>query len=240
MKFFYILLAALTMSGAGVLLWQETGKDKQRTKSENIVRDFHQSLIDRAKLDSKKEVRLPAAEGMPTPPYSIDDVINKFSLLHVMVKDKETIVEPYSFFYTWYKLEVLETLCRQELIGDTTQLDDIPSRFLPLLDSESLLKGRGGSIMVDGIRVIQGINQNEFWLEPGREYIIAANLENGGKLISPINMSSGVFQVENSNLKPLGRKNNKFVQAVESMMNNDLNRFRSEIQARQKRPKIDK
>lgn len=240
MKIIYYLVIGLFLSGGGVLLLQYTGalrqptaEEKQRIKLEGLARDRYRGEIDRAKAENKTEVLLPAAFLMRSTVTSMEQIMRDYSLLRVKVIDKETTVyEPDADIKTWYKVEIVETLHQQDKISDKPLFDEVPSRFLPLLPSESILIVSGGEITVDGFRVIRAISSDEVDYIPNEEYLIAAALDYGGKVIFPVAQAAGIFRIENTNLKPLGHKQHQLVREVEEMYGNDVDRFRSDIELR--------
>lgn len=238
MKITHYLALGLVLLVGGAWLWgasvsrQQTAADIQRAKNEGIVRDHHREEIERAKAESKKEIVLPGASIIPSTVTSIEQIMRNHSLLRVKVIDKETTVDDTADIKTWYKVEVVETLHQQDKISDKPLFDEVPGRFLPLLPSESILIVSGGEITVDGVRIIRMISSCGVDYILNEEYLIASHLDYGGKVIFPVAQSAGVFRIENTNLKPLGHKQHKLVREVEEMYDNDIDRFRSDVELR--------
>lgn len=240
MKTLLFLVLGLVLSGGGVLLWQAPGvfrqpttAEKQRIKLERLARNRYREEIDRAKAENKTVVLLPAATNIPSNITSVEQIMRNYSLLRIKVIDKETTVyEPDAGIKTWYKAEIVDTLHQQDKIRDRPLFDEVPSRFLPLLPSESILIVSGGKITVDGVPVIRAISSDEVDYVPNEEYLIASYLDYGGKVIFPASLAAGIFRIENTNLKPLGHKQHQLVREVEEMYGNDLNRFHSDITLR--------
>jgi len=215
---------------------QQTPADIQHAMNEQKLRNKFHDHIARAKAEGSKEL-VSIVEGVPSDVTSMEQVIRDYSLVRVKVKDKETTVsDSDGSLQTWYKLDVSEVLHQQKEIGNTPLPENAPSRFLPLLASEGLFRTAEGSVTVDGI-VVKTLNSDPIFLIQGREYLIAADLDCEGKLITPIAMVDGIFRVEDTELKPLGHKNRRLVGEVERMYNNNLRSLRSDIQLRQVREK---
>lgn len=244
MKIILCTVLGLVLLSGGVWIWgvktkasrQPTAADIQRAQNEQKLRDKFHDHIAQAKAEGRREI-VRIVQAMPSDVTSIEQVIRDYSLVRVKVKDKETTVsDSDGSLQTWYKLDVSEVLHQQKEIGNTPLPRNAPSRFLPLLASESLFRTGEGSVTVDGI-VIKTLNADSILMIQGREYLIAADLQCEGKLITAVAMVDGIFRVEDTELKPLGRKNRRFVGEVEQMYNNNLSSFRSDIQSRQVREK---
>jgi hypothetical protein len=255
-KLIYSLTAMLFLSGGGVLLWQysdvfgrQTPSDRQRidrAHKERLVRDNYRDDIESARAQGKKEVILPSGIAMPHPELSLEELLREYSLLKVKVVDKETkIDEPGADISTWYKLEIVETLHRQEKtqskiqekLGDAPLLNETPSRLLPLLPSESLLVVQGGAITVDDMTVVRKVSSNQVIYIPKEEYLIVGNLEFGGKLFTPASGAAGVFQVKNNNLKSFGPERHRLVREIKDRYGDDLGYLRAGVQSRLGREK---
>lgn len=240
MKIIYCLVIGLFLSAGGVLLQpnsspfqQPTAAEIQRIEGERLARVRYREEIDRARAEGKTAVLLPAASSIPSPITSVEEIMRSYGLLRVKVIDKETTVyEPDADIKTWCKVEIVDTLHQQDKISDNPLPDGIPSRFLPLLPSESILIVSGGEITVDGFRVIRAISSDEVDYIPNEEYLIASHLDYSGKIIFPAAQAAGVFHIKNTDLKPLGHKQHQLVREVKEIYGNNLDRFRSDIQLR--------
>jgi hypothetical protein len=234
----YIAIGLVLLSG-GALLWratrsaskQQTSVETQRAKNERIVRDYYRKEIESAKEQGKNEVLLPGAFDLPTPELSLEELLRDYGLLRVKVIDKETTVtEPDARIRTWYKVKIVETLHHQSMmIKDEPLPDEAPSRFLPLLPSESLMVSEGGVITVDGVFVVRGVSTDDVLFIPKQEYLIIAYLNYGGKLIQLGTGRAGVFQVKNTHFKSFGEKEHRLVREMEERHGNDLDRLRSNV-----------
>lgn len=241
MKLIHYLVIGLILSSGGLMLLRSVGvihkpteQEKHQARLQDLARDRYGEEIERAKAENKTTILLPAAFGMPSTVTTVDQVMRDYSLLRVKVIDRETAInEPDADIKTWYKVKILEALHQQDKISDKPLFDGVPSRFLPLLPSESILIVSGGEIIVDGVRVIRAISSDEVDYMLNEEYLIASGLDYGGKVIFPIALAAGVFRVENTSLKPLGHKEHRLVHEMEEMYGNDVNRFRSDIELRQ-------
>jgi hypothetical protein len=250
MKVILLLALALVLLSGGALLWkatrkafrQQTAADIQRAKYEGMVRDSYREEIERAKEQGKKELLLPPGIDLPTPQLSLEELLRDYGLLRVKVIDTETTVYatvpeiPSADIKTWYKVEILETLHRQGKISDEPPPFELPSRFLPLLPSESLLVEQGGVINVDGIAVVREVSTEGVVYIPKEEYLIVGYLDYGGKLIRPSSGRASVFHVINNRLMS-GQKERRLVREMEERYGGDLDLLRSDVQSRQRREK---
>ena len=240
----YIAIGLVLLSG-GAWLWrakmsathQQTPADIRRAKYENIVRDYYRKDIESAKKQGKKEVILPGGIDLPTPELSLEELLRDYGLLRFKVIDQETTVsEPYADIKTWYKVEIVETLHRQRKASDEPPPFELPSRFLPLLPSESLLVEQGGVITVDGVTVVREVGTDGLVYFPKEEYLIVAYLDYGGKLIRPVSGRASVFHVINKRLMS-GQKEHRLVREIDERYGNDLDLLRSDVQLRLRREK---
>jgi len=185
-----------------------------------IVRDYYREVIESAKKQGKKEVKLPGGIDVPTPELSLKELLRDYGLLRVKVIDKETTVYvlvseiPCPDIEMWYKVEILETLHRQGKVSDEPPPFELPSRFLPLLPSESLLVEQGGVITVDGLTLVREVSTDGVIYFPKEEYLIVGYLDYGGKLIRLVSGRVSVFHVINNRLKS-GQKEHRLAREIE-------------------------
>jgi hypothetical protein len=242
-KVVYCLIVILVIFGGGVTLWQyprvfgqnpSSNRERlDRIDKQRVVHDYYLNEIEDARAQGKKELILPAGVATPLPELSLEELLNKYSLLRVKVLDKETTVdESGADIQTWFKLEILETLQKQEKIRDKPLRDEMPSRLLPLLPSESLLVVQGGLINVDGITVVRKVCIDEVMYRLNEEYIIVGDLDYGGKVITPASGAAGVFQVRNSILKSFGPERHRLVREIKDKFGDDLAYLRADVQLR--------
>jgi hypothetical protein len=239
-KVVYCLIVILVLFGGGVTLWQyprvfgqnpSSNRERlDRIDKQRVVRDYYLNEIEGARAQGKKELILPAGVATPLPELSLEELLNKYSLLRVKVLDKETTVdESGADIQTWFKLEILETLQKQEKIRDKQLRDEMPGRLLPLLPSESLLVEQGGVITVDGVTVVREVSTDGLVYFPKEEYLIVAYLDYGGKLIRPVSGRASVFHVINKRLHS-AQKEHRLVREIEERYGNDLDLLRSDVQ----------
>jgi hypothetical protein len=241
MKVILCLTIGLVLLSGGAWLWmaktrasrQQTAADIRRAKNEGIVRDYYRKAIETAKEQGKNEVILPPGIDLPAPEQSLEELLRDYGLLRVKVIDEETTVsKPYADIKTWYKVEILETLYQQRKVNDEAPTFELPSRFLPLLPSESLLVEQGGVITVDGVTVVREVSTDGLVYFPKEEYLIVGYLDYGGKLIRPVSGRASVFHVINKRLMS-GQKEHRLVREIEERYGNELDRLRSDVQLRQ-------
>ena len=103
-----------------------------------------------------------------------------------------------------------------------------------MLSSECLLAVDGGTVTIDGVRVVRARNQNQCSLTPTKEYLIAGLREAGGRMLRTAAGADSVFEISDSRLIPLGREDRGLVREIEEVYGNDLSRIRSDIPRRQR------
>lgn len=242
MKTIHYIVLGLILSGGGILLLQQTGiirqptaEEKQRLKFEDHIKKRYGSDLDQVKATGKNRIRT-VSESVPVLIGTLDEVTDQFSLARVKVLDKETSVFPNGNIRTWYKVDLVEFEHKQDKIGEAPLPDNVPSRFLPLLPTESLLFIDGGEMDVDGVHIEQILNDN-IVLKLGAEYLVAVDVQSEGKLLFQIANSEGIYQVEEGKLKPLCQSSHDLVRDIDRKYGNDLNRMRSAIQSRKTQKK---
>jgi hypothetical protein len=241
MKIILCLALGLAVLSGGAWMWgaktkasrQQTAADIQRVRNEGLVRERHRKDIESAKEQGKREVILPPGIALPTPELSLEELLRDYGLFRVKVIDKETTVsEPYANIKTWYKVEIVETLHQQGKVSDEPPPFELPSRYLPLLPSESLLVVSGGVVTVDGVKVVRKASTGGNHYIPKEEYLIVGYLDYGGKLIRPASGRAGVFRINNGYLKSVGQEEERLVREIKEVYGNDLDNLRSGVQSR--------
>jgi hypothetical protein len=222
MDIFRCVRGGLFLSVAGVLLLQNSsGRSAQdeRGRPQGILKDQIQTAL----KEGRREITYIQVCDMPSGINSIADVLRESSLLRVKVVDKETTIS--DDIRRWVKLEPLEVIHQQNKVDDQPLVAEAPPRFLPLQPSECILIEPGAVATIDGIHV-ENIGPNDYTLIRGREYLIAAYLESGGKRITPVAGVDGIFAVTGSTLYPLAPNDRPLVREVERVYGNDLDRLR--------------
>jgi len=214
----------LFLSVAGVLLLQNSsGKSAQdeRGRPQGTLK-YH---IQTALKEGRREITYVELCDMPSRINSIADILREYSLLRVKVIDKETTIS--DDIRRWVKLETLEVVRQQNKVDDQPLVEGAPPRFLPLQPSECILIEPGAVATIDGIHV-ERVGRSDYTLIRGREYLIAAYLESGGKRITPVanHVVDGIFAVTGSTLYPLAPNDRALVREVERVYGNDLERLR--------------
>jgi hypothetical protein len=241
MKVIRYLVLALFLSGGGALLWQYQARkwpvEAERVRNQDLVRQYYREELEQVKAENKTELILPSDIQLPTNVNSLEQVIQNYSLVRVKVKDAEVIVtQPDTSIEvidikTWYKLEVLEGLHQQRNVGEEPLPEGVPKRLLPLLPSEGFLFVQGGTVTVDGIKVIRSFGTEDVPLALNGEYLIAADLVYGNKHIHRVT-KAGLFLIDDTSLKPVKAKDSQIAREIEEKYGNSLIRLRSDPQLR--------
>src|SRR5262249_45791643 len=179
MDIFRCVRGGLFLSIAGILLLQNSSgrsAENENGRPQGLLK----LDIQRAREEGRREVTYIVTCELPTGINSMAEILAKYSLLRVKVIDKETTIS--DDIRRWVKLEALEAIHLQKEVDDRPLVEGAPPRFLPLLPSECVLIEPGAVATVDGIHV-ERLESNDYTLNRGREYLIAACLESGGKRI---------------------------------------------------------
>jgi hypothetical protein len=243
MKVFIFITIGLLLPGIGLFFHYSTAyqlptasKDQVLQSEYNGSQKHLKRLVQHAKEEGRSEVVLSALIDMKTGVTSMAQILSEYSILRIKVKDSYVSVTD-GDIKTWYKLEVLEEIHRQNEVDKRPLPENIPAQLLPLLDSEVLHVQPGGVTTVEGIRVIQPAPVNQYTLKRGYDYLITSYLECGGKLLFPAAGVDGVFTVSDSTLAPLAKGDRELVREVEGVYGNHLDRLRSDTRMRPGREK---
>jgi len=214
----------LFLSVTGVLLLQNSsgrGAQDERGRPQGALKYDIQTAL----KEGRRQITFINSCHMPSGLDSIAKILDKHSLLRVKVIDKETTIS--DEIVRWVKLEVLEAIHLQNKVDDGLPPEGAPSRFLPLLPSEYLLIEPNGAATIDGIHV-EYLESDEYRLNRGREYLIAAGLNDGSKLITPVadRGIDGIFAITGSTLYPLAPHDRPLVREMERVYGNDLELLR--------------
>lgn len=185
--FLSIVGGALLQNSAGRSVQDERGRPQGRLKDD----------IQIAQKEGRRAITYIELCDMPSGINSMADILREYSLLRVKVIDKETTIS--DDIRRWVKLEMLEVIQQQNKVDDQPLVEGAPTRFLPLQPSEYILIEPGAVAIIDGIHV-ERVAHNDYTLIRGREYLIAAYLESGGKRITPVAYVDGIFAVTGSTL----------------------------------------
>jgi hypothetical protein len=237
-------LIPLGIISLAIILWrsqtvyqQQSITSQQDAENVRILREHYREAIDRAKAEGKREIVLPPSMPVPLPDLSFDEAIHSHSLVQVKVDGSDIIVSQSEsdgavYINTWYKLQVANVLNEQPIVNDSQSPAKIPAQFQTIGPSEALLVRDGGSVNVDGIKITRIFTYNDPPLNENDEYLIAADLENGGRQIALALGSQGIFKITESGLRPLNpnAESRQIVQQVRDKFNNNLSRVQAYIQ----------
>jgi hypothetical protein len=188
-------------------------------------KDILKYQIEAAKEAGSREIIFIQKCNMPSGINSLAQILAEYSLLRVRVMDKETTIS--DDIRRWVKLKVLEVIHRQNTVDDEPLVEGAPPCFFPLRPSECILIEPGAAATIDGIHV-ERLDRNDYTLIRGREYLMAAYLQDGGKRITSLGPDS-IFAITGSTLYPLATYDREVVRDVEQVYGNDLDRIRLSV-----------
>jgi hypothetical protein len=245
-----IFLVVLLFLGVNWIVWATFGvmrrslhgtptllvRERQQLESKELAREWYKELLAEARFQGSWEVIVPGTMESRSKPLTLEDVLNEYCILRVRVTAKETLVSREAHdIVTWYKLNVVETLHPQQK-HDTTPLneDDVPIVLLPLAPSECLFPVLAGTVVIDDIRLVRATQYGQFPVEVDREYVMAALLENGGKVLIPAGNGAAVFELSaDLSLRALTHPARQLTQDLLNRNVDTLDRLRAEISSRQ-------
>jgi hypothetical protein len=224
MDIFRFVRSALFLSIAGLSLLQNSAGRASQAEL-NRPQGTLKYHIQAAQREGRREITYIELCDMPSGMNSMAQILAEYCLLRVRVIDKETTIS--DDIRRWVKLKVLEVIHRQNKLDDKPLVEGAPPRFLPLSPSECILIEPGAVADIEGIHVERQAN-NDYTLLRGREYLIAAYLESGGKRITPVanHGIDGIFAVHGSTLYPMAPNDRELVREVEQVYCNDLDLIR--------------
>jgi hypothetical protein len=134
-----------------------------------------------AKITGEKEVKLSKFKSMQAIVADLDDALSQFKVIEAKPIEKYTEAGTWSLI-TWYKFKILDELNKghSQECGSCDDLEHelayIPKSLLPLESDEILICYTGGSLTIDGIKII----------EPSEipDFSIGATIENNDKPLS--------------------------------------------------------
>jgi len=187
-----------------------------------------------AKASGRSQIVLPAPQILP--PF-VDNLFTVREQYTVIVGQPLQIVTSVAadgnVITTWYKLKVIEVVTKQPTVASETSLEQFgpPRALLPLGTDEVLVGVDGGSIISDGVTILQH-PPFEFRVQLNRRYVFTVYLEASGAIASLAALNNGVFelQADGSTIVPMGRKEYPLVKDIYVRTGNNLEFLRRALQ----------
>ncbi len=131
---------------------------------------------------------------------TLKEALSNYSVVVAQLIDKRTYAEKHGL-RTWYKFRVLETLSHKPLphYSQWSSYVDLPSDLLPVRADELLMGGADGSMVIDGVMVIQRSNSPDYL--SSTPYLLFVELDSSRRLATvPWSDEIGIFTVDADDL----------------------------------------
>jgi hypothetical protein len=150
--------------------------------------------IQQAKARGEKEY-VTGVLACGTEVSTLNQALSTYSVVVAQLIEKRTYAENYGL-HTWYKFRVLETLSYKPLPRYSRWSSFVPQPSdLPVGADEILMQGGDGSIVIDGVTVIQRSNSPDYL--PSKQYLLFVELDPSRRLAAvPWPDEAGIFIVD--------------------------------------------
>lgn len=153
-----LLLLCIVLSVIGFVQVSSKGKQEELAQL-NFAKDKGtvKWYIRRAKILGEDQITIPTYVSNYAEIHSLDDAMARFRVILGEPVEKYTYVGGEWSLLTWYKFKVLDELSSNSLqrCVNCDSSADIPDDLLPLNVDEVLVPVPGGTLIVDGIKLIQ-------------------------------------------------------------------------------------
>jgi len=220
----------VAVTGSLLLISSAISQDGARGELRGRLRE----AVLEAKASGRSQVRIPAVQITPASVNSLFTIRESYTV--VVAQPQQIVMAPTADgngITTWYKLKVSEMVTKQPVVSSEPSLGqlEVPAGLLPIGPDEVLMAMSGGSIVAQGVTVLQGSPFN-LRLEPNREYVLCLYLQWSGALADLASLSDGAFELQpdGSTILPLGHKEHPLVRDVYVRTGNSLEFLRQALQ----------
>jgi len=167
-----------------------------------------------AKAKGEQQVIIPAPIERVAHVTNLDEALSRFHLTALIGQpiEEKSFAQDEDNITTWYKFRVKEYLSQQSVseCRSCSLPPDVPQEFLPLKDGEILVSKAGGTLVLDGVKVINA--ERDFpEFSKSQEYLLFLDLNISTKIgrlsIGPYGVfivnSDGSFTSVNKKPHPL-------------------------------------
>jgi hypothetical protein len=189
----------------GSLLFISSGAC-QNSATDEIKGKVREAVLD-AKASGRSQIQILAPLITPTFVDSLYTVGEQYTVIVGQPLQIVTAVAVDGYIRTWYKFKVSEVLRKQPDVPTEPALEEHapPAALLPLGADEVLLSSAGGSIVSEGITVVER-SPYEFRLRLDRQYVLTVYLESSGAIAARASTSDGFFELQaDGSILPMGR-----------------------------------
>jgi hypothetical protein len=215
--------------------------------SQNSATDDWKGRVREAVLEAKASRRSQIEIVPPqiTPP-SVDNLFTigeRYSVIVVQpLQIATSVTTDGSVIMSWYKLKISDVLTKQPTVPSKPLIEQFgpPAILLPLGADEVLVGVDGGSIVSEGVTVLQH-SPFDFRLQLNRQYVLTVYLEASGAIATLASMSDGAFELQpDGSIRPLGHKDHPLVKDIYVRTGNRLEFLREALKEQRRAANPDK
>jgi hypothetical protein len=183
-----------------------------------------------AKASGRSQIQILAPLITPTSVDSLYTVGEQYTVIVGQPLQIVTAVTIDGYIGTWYKFKVSELLTKQPDVPMGPSLESYsPAVLLPLSADEVLLSSASGSIVSEGITVVER-SPYEFRLRLDRQYVLIVYLESSARFAALASMSDGLFELQSDgSILPMGHKDHPLVKDIFVRTGNNLEFLRKAL-----------
>ena len=199
----FTIAGALAMTGS--LLFISSGAC-QNSAADELKGKVREAVLE-AKASGRSQIQILAPLITPTFVDSLYTVGEQYTVIVGQPLQIVTALTVDGYIRTWYKFRVSEVLTKQPHVPmEPLEEFSSPAVLLPLAADEVLVPCAGGSIVSEGITVVER-DPYEFRLRLDRQYVLTVYLEASGAIAARASTSDGFFELQaDGSILPMGRK----------------------------------
>ena len=231
-----IVMAALCLAIFGLIATRSGSVAQQQSREQQIIEDQRGTLAERAQRARARGQRRLVISTPIVPPARVRDLDQALSYFTVVVAEPiEQRTYPHDQYdlISWYRFRVVENLTPETHTGCLLCSDiEIPNELLPVNEDEILVPRYGGTLMLDGIEVVQ-LDRRFPQFIMGQRYLLFLSLDTSRRMGIMQVGPDGTFAVNNGNLQAITNREHPIRGGLATQHGNSLERLRAHIRARQ-------
>jgi len=218
-------VGVLAVTGSFLLIADAAGQAGPRDEVKGRVRE----AVLEAKASGRSQIQIPAPLITPPGVDSLYTVGEQYSVIVGQPLQIVTALTADGYIETWYKFKVSEVLTKQPSVPVEPLEQYAPAALLPLGADEVLLSSAGGSIVSEGVTVVER-PQYEFRFRLDRQYVLTVYLEFSGAYAALASMTDGAFELQSDgSILPMGHKDHPLVKDIYVRTGNNLEFLRKAL-----------
>lgn len=222
----FTFVRALVVTGSLLFISSAACQNSAKDEVKGRVRE----AVLEAKASGRSQIQIPTPLVTPTSVDSLYIVGEQYSVIVGQPLQIVTALTADGYIRTWYKFKVSEVLTKQPSVPVDEPLEQFaPAVLLPLSPDEVLLSSAGGSIVSEGITVVER-SPYEFRPLLNRQYVLTVYLEFSGAYAALASMIDGAFELlPDGSILPMGHKDHPLVKDIYVRTGNTLEFLRKAV-----------